>query len=84
MKMISKIAMSAFAATLAFGVVAADAKTLKLQASSKAGDWAHRFMTDKCDEAHQHGALFGTSGRSCCEASPRNDVHTLRGARFDD
>jgi len=24
----------------------ADAKTLKLQASSKAGDWAHRFMTD--------------------------------------
>ena len=25
----------------------ADAKTLKVQASSKAGDWAHRFMTDK-------------------------------------
>lgn len=25
----------------------ADAKKLKVQASSKAGDWAHRFMTDK-------------------------------------
>ena len=25
----------------------ADAKTLKVQSSSKAGDWAHRFMTDK-------------------------------------
>ena len=24
----------------------AEAETLKLQASSKAGDWAHRFMTD--------------------------------------
>jgi TRAP-type mannitol/chloroaromatic compound transport system substrate-binding protein len=32
---------------LALGVTAvADAKTLKLQASSRAGDWAHRFMTD--------------------------------------
>ena len=46
MKMISKLAIGAVAATLALGVVAADAKTLKLQASSKAGDWAHRFMTD--------------------------------------
>ena len=26
---------------------AADAKTLKVQMSSKAGDWAHRYMTDK-------------------------------------
>jgi len=25
----------------------ASAKTLKVQASSRAGDWAHRFMTDK-------------------------------------
>ena len=46
MGVISKLAMGAVAATLAMGVVAADAKTLKLQASSKAGDWAHRFMTD--------------------------------------
>ena len=46
MKMISKLAIGAVAATLAMGVVAADAKNLKVQASSKAGDWAHRFMTD--------------------------------------
>ena len=39
---------SAAAIALTLGVAAgdADAKTLKLQASSKAGDWAHRFMTD--------------------------------------
>ncbi|MEO1687090.1 MAG: TRAP transporter substrate-binding protein [Pseudomonadota bacterium] len=37
------------AAVLGLGLAAADvqAKTLKLQASSKAGDWAHRFMTDE-------------------------------------
>lgn len=34
-------------AALALGVAGvADAKTLKLQASSAPGDWAHRFMTD--------------------------------------
>ncbi|MFK7941987.1 MAG: TRAP transporter substrate-binding protein [Paracoccaceae bacterium] len=36
----------AVAITLGLGAVSADAKTLKLQASSKAGDWAHKFMTD--------------------------------------
>ena len=35
------------AVAAAAGSVDADAKTLKLQASSKAGDWAHRFMTDQ-------------------------------------
>ncbi|MDH3666219.1 MAG: TRAP transporter substrate-binding protein [Paracoccaceae bacterium] len=37
---------AAVAVTLGLGAVSAEAKTLKLQASSKAGDWAHRFMTD--------------------------------------
>ncbi|NQW12415.1 MAG: TRAP transporter substrate-binding protein [Alphaproteobacteria bacterium] len=39
----------AVAAALTVGLFAAgelDAKTLKVQASSRAGDWAHRFMTD--------------------------------------
>lgn len=39
----------AVAAVLTVGVFAAgdlDARTLKVQASSRAGDWAHRFMTD--------------------------------------
>ena len=41
-------ASSAAAVALALGLSSgvADAKTLKLQASSKAGDWAHRFMTE--------------------------------------
>ena len=34
----------AFAVAASMGI--AEAQTLKLQASSKAGDWAHRFMTD--------------------------------------
>ena len=38
------VAAAALAATMA--APAALAKTLKVQASSKAGDWAHRFMTD--------------------------------------
>ena len=37
---------AAFAAGLGLTAIAADAKELKVQASSKAGDWAHRFMTD--------------------------------------
>ena len=37
---------AAVALTMGLGADLADAKTLKLQASSKAGDWAHRFMTD--------------------------------------
>ncbi len=41
------IALSLGALVLAAVPDSADAKTLKVQASSKAGDWAHRFMTDK-------------------------------------
>ena len=43
-----KFATLCAAAALAIGFGGSDveAKTLKLQASSKAGDWAHRFMTD--------------------------------------
>lgn len=36
----------AIAVAASMGMGDAEAKTLKLQASSKAGDWAHRFMTD--------------------------------------
>ena len=43
----SIIALSLGAFVLSAAPHAADAKTLKVQASSKAGDWAHRFMTDK-------------------------------------
>ncbi len=39
-------AAAAVAMSLSVTAVGADGKTLKLQASSKAGDWAHRFMTD--------------------------------------
>ena len=38
----------------------AEAKTLKLQASSKAGDWAHRFMTD--DWAQKFNTMTGEDG----------------------
>jgi len=41
------IALSLGALVLSAAPDSADAKTLKVQASSKAGDWAHRFMTDK-------------------------------------
>ena len=37
---------AAVALTMGLGADMADAKELKVQASSKAGDWAHRFMTD--------------------------------------
>ena len=37
---------AAVALTLGLGADIAEAKNLKVQASSKAGDWAHRFMTD--------------------------------------
>ncbi len=70
MKMISKLAIGAVAATLAMGVVAADAKNLKVQASSKAGDWAHRFMTD--DWAPKLGAM--TSGAVEIEVLPTKAV----------
>ncbi|MEM7743050.1 MAG: TRAP transporter substrate-binding protein [Pseudomonadota bacterium] len=48
---------AAVALTMGLGAVSADAKTLKLQASSKAGDWAHRFMTDTW--APKLGAMTG-------------------------
>ena len=43
-RLLGLAAATAIVAATAFG--AADAKTIKVQASSKAGDWAHRFMTD--------------------------------------
>ncbi len=43
----SLIALSLGALVLSAAPDSADAKTLKVQASSKAGDWAHRFITDK-------------------------------------
>ena len=44
-KSILSLSLGAFALLVA--PQAADAKTLKVQSSSKGGDWAHRFMTDK-------------------------------------
>ena len=41
-----KLGILACAAAMALTVGSADARTLQLQASSKSGDWAHRFMTD--------------------------------------
>jgi len=43
----SLLAVVISAVALTFVAEASYAKTLKVQASSKAGDWAHRFMTDK-------------------------------------
>ncbi|MEM8948240.1 MAG: TRAP transporter substrate-binding protein [Pseudomonadota bacterium] len=45
-KILLATAVAVFALT-GFEANDADAKTLKLQASSRAGDWAHRFMTDE-------------------------------------
>ena len=46
-----RILLATAAAVLALTTIAPidslEAKTLKLQASSRAGDWAHRFMTDQ-------------------------------------
>jgi len=47
------------ALTLTAPVTGAVAKTLKVQSSSKAGDWAHRFMTDKW--APKLGVMTGGS-----------------------
>ena len=57
MKLFTAVAATAVALTMAFGAVTADAKKLKVQASSKSGDWAHRFMTD--DWAPKLGAMTG-------------------------
>ena len=47
--MMKKFLMAAAVGALALTGTASGvmAKTLKVQASSKSGDWAHRFMTDK-------------------------------------
>ncbi|MFB0952589.1 MAG: TRAP transporter substrate-binding protein [Rhodospirillales bacterium] len=55
----SIIALSLGAFVLSAAPHAADAKTLKVQSSSKAGDWAHRFMTDKF--APKLGVMTGGS-----------------------
>lgn len=58
---ISGFGKTALAGVLALGLAATagvvEAKTLKLQASSKAGDWAHKFMTDNW--APKLGAMTG-------------------------
>lgn len=43
---VNKSVIAAVIAGLVLIGTAAEAKTLKLQASSRAGDWAHRYMTD--------------------------------------
>ncbi len=43
MKMFSTLVAAAAVATVALGASVADAKKLKVQASSKSGDWAHQF-----------------------------------------
>ena len=48
----------AFAVAASMG--AAEAKTLKLQASSKSGDWAHRFMSETW--APKLNAMTGPDG----------------------
>ena len=40
------LAAATVAMTMTMSATGAEAQTLKLQASSKSGDWAHRFMTD--------------------------------------
>ena len=42
----SVVAVAAAMVASAFIVTEVDAKTMKVQASSRSGDWAHRFMTD--------------------------------------
>ncbi|MCG8692496.1 MAG: TRAP transporter substrate-binding protein [Minwuiales bacterium] len=54
-----KTAIVAAAVGLMLAAGAAEAKTLKLQASSRSGDWAHRFMTD--DWAKRVEAMTGGS-----------------------
>lgn len=44
--LIKGVSAAAIALTMGLSADIASAKTLKLQASSKSGDWAHKFMTD--------------------------------------
>lgn len=46
MKLFKTMMVAAVALATVLGAATADAKKLKVQASSKSGDWAHRFMTD--------------------------------------
>ena len=55
-----KLGLLCGALAVAASMGAAEAKTLKLQASSKAGDWAHRFMTD--DWQKKFNAMTGPDG----------------------
>ncbi len=66
----SLIALSLGALVLAMAPDGAVAKTLKVQASSKAGDWAHRFMTD--DWAPKLEAMTG--GKVKIEVLPTKAV----------
>lgn len=54
-----RTAIIALTAGLMLGTGLAEAGTLKLQASSRAGDWAHRFMTDNW--AKKVGVMSGGS-----------------------
>lgn len=66
----SLMALSLGALVLAMAPDGAAAKTLKVQASSKAGDWAHRFMTD--DWAPKLEAMTG--GKIKIEVLPTKAV----------
>lgn len=67
----AKVALSAaLAVGLGLSAISAEAKTLKVQASSKAGDWAHRFMTDTW--APKLGAM--TAGAVGIEVLPTKAV----------
>ena len=58
------LAALALGAALASVTVAADARTLKLQASSAPGDWAHRFMTENWSK--KLAAMSGSGSRKTC------------------
>jgi len=55
-----KLGLLCGAIAVAASMGVAEAKTLKLQASSKAGDWAHRFMTDNWQK--KFNAMTGPDG----------------------
>ena len=63
-------AAAAVALTMGLSADLAEAKKLKVQASSKAGDWAHRFMTDNWGP--KLGAI--TSGKITIDVLPTKAV----------
>ncbi len=70
MKLLKTMVVGAVALATVLGAATADAKKLKVQASSKSGDWAHRFMTDNW--APKLGAM--TAGAVEIEVLPTKAV----------